>query len=248
MTYLEQGKEKNSHQRLILHGFGRISNGRTRLPQRFPKDGSPKLLVIAPVLRTPRDHQSHRRSSQRQRRFGTSVGVQREQVLEMALDRVGMAGKKHEVEEKGTDGLLLGEIVEHPGDGFIGGIAFSGRAGRVSAGVDNGPFRRGGIVGRCRLRWGGELWAFILLLLLPLGLPPDCFGLIPQDEVESGNVARALAFGVDALRAGRDGFVTLGKGETEIWWGRAGRLNEASRAHTLIFRFLQFWQPALGLP
>ena len=38
----------------------------------------------------------------------------------MALDAVRMAGEKDKVEEEGTDGLLLGEVVEHPWDGFTG--------------------------------------------------------------------------------------------------------------------------------
>ena len=46
-TYLEQAKKKHSHQRLILHRFGRISDSRARLLDRFPKDCPAKLLVIA---------------------------------------------------------------------------------------------------------------------------------------------------------------------------------------------------------
>ena len=59
MTYLEQAKEKNSHQGLVLLRLRWISNGRTCLPQRFPEDGSAQLLVIASRRRTSRDHQSH---------------------------------------------------------------------------------------------------------------------------------------------------------------------------------------------
>ena len=59
ITYLEQAKKKNSHQRLILSRLRRIPNGSTCLPQCFPEDASTQLLVIASGRRTPRDHQSH---------------------------------------------------------------------------------------------------------------------------------------------------------------------------------------------
>ena len=62
-TYLEQAKKKNSHQRLILSRFRRIPNGGTCLPQRFPKDGSTKLLVIPSIRRASGYHQCHGGSS-----------------------------------------------------------------------------------------------------------------------------------------------------------------------------------------
>ena len=86
------------------------------------------------------------------------------------------------------------------------------------------------------------------MLLFALGLSADCFGLVAQDKVETGEIARALSFGVDALRAGWNDFIALDVRETRISDGERVATLEPSRARTLIFRFLQFWQPALGLP
>jgi len=47
--------------------------------------------------------------------------------------------------------------------------------------------------------------------LLPLGLSTDRLGLISEDQVETGNIARTFSFGIDALGAGWDDFVTLWK-------------------------------------
>ena len=61
-------------------------------------------------------------------------------MLEVAFDAVRMAREKYEIEEEGTDGLLLGEIVEHSRDRFGGGITFGDCAGRVFSGVNNSPY------------------------------------------------------------------------------------------------------------
>ena len=61
-------------------------------------------------------------------------------MLEMAFDTVRMAREKYKIEEEGTDGLLLREIVEHSRDRFGGGITFGNCAGRIFPGVHNGPY------------------------------------------------------------------------------------------------------------
>ena len=38
----------------------------------------------------------------------------------MALDTIRMARQEYEIEEEGTDSLLLREIVEHSWDRFVG--------------------------------------------------------------------------------------------------------------------------------
>ena len=50
---------------------------------------------------------------------------------------------------------------------------------------------------------------FLLALFLSLCLATDRLGLVPQDQVEAGDVARAFSFGIEALRAGGHRFVTL---------------------------------------
>ena len=129
----------------------------------------------------------------------------------MTLGGVGMARKEDKVEEKCTDGLLFWEIVEHPWNIFV---AFSHSTGSISAGVYDSPCRRRGLFGRCGFRRRGKFGRFVLQLLLPLGLPPDRFGLVTQNKVETGNVARAFSLGVDALRACWNSLVALTKGET----------------------------------
>ena len=60
-------------------------------------------------------------------------------MLEVTLDSVRVVREKYEVEEEGTDGLLLGKIIEHSWDGFIGRISFGNSTGWVLAGIDDGP-------------------------------------------------------------------------------------------------------------
>ena len=67
-------------------------------------------------------------------------------MLEMALNAVQAPREEDKVEEEGTDGLLLGEVVEHLRNGLVGRIAFDDAARSVACGVDSGPCGRYGLV------------------------------------------------------------------------------------------------------